>query len=198
MQRVIGGLLILTATGGAGYVYGKELKRYLGRLLYFRYVMSLVKGEIAYTHAPLPEIFSEVARRVKEPYDRWLIRTAAEMASHDAAVYMNHPASIPDIGIEIPDETARKIEKAVLLFDDDGESGYLTGWLDMDSASSARTLSTLLRNELLKGIRQRGEKPDFAVLSGYFRPDGDILYIDYPGIDRGMVEAMAKASAGGV
>ena len=79
MQRVIGGLLILTATGGAGYVYGKELKRYLGRLLYFRYVMSLIKGEIAYTHAPLPEIFSEVARRVKEPYDRWLIRTAVEM-----------------------------------------------------------------------------------------------------------------------
>lgn len=133
--------------------------------------------------------------------DRSLViddRTAAEMASHDAAVYMNHPASIPDIGMEIPDETARKIEKAVLLFDDDGESGYLTGWLDMDSASSARTLSTLLRNELLKGIRQRGEKTDFAVLSGYFRPDGDILYIDYPGIDRGMVEAMAKASAGGV
>ena len=62
MQRVIGGLLILTATGGAGYVYGKEMKRYLGRLLYFRYVMSLIKGEIAYTHAPLPEIFSEVAR----------------------------------------------------------------------------------------------------------------------------------------
>ena len=83
MQRVIGGLLILTATGGAGYVYGKELKRYLGRLLYFRYVMSLVKGEIAYTHAPLPEIFSEVARRVKAPYDRWLIRTAAEMEKRD-------------------------------------------------------------------------------------------------------------------
>lgn len=54
MQRIIGGILILTATGGAGYVYGKELKRYLGRMLYFRYVMSLIKGEIAYTHAPLP------------------------------------------------------------------------------------------------------------------------------------------------
>lgn len=124
--------------------------------------------------------------------------TAREMAGHDMAIYMNHPSSIPDIGIEIPDETAAKIEKALLLFDDDGESGYLTGWVDMDSPSSARTLSTLLRNELLKGIRLRGEKPDFAVLSGYFRAEEDILYIDYPGIDREMVEAVAKASAGGV
>ena len=83
MQRVIGAVLILTATGGAGYVYGQELKQYLEKLQYFRYVMSLIKGEIAYTHAPLPEIFSEVARRVKPPYDRWLIKTAAEMEKRE-------------------------------------------------------------------------------------------------------------------
>lgn len=78
MQRLIGGILILTATGGAGYVYGRELKRYLETMLYFRYVMSLIKGEIAYTHAPLPEVFAEVAGRVKEPYALWLKRTAKE------------------------------------------------------------------------------------------------------------------------
>ena len=83
VQRVIGGLLILTATGGAGYVYGKEMKRYLGRLLYFRYVMSLIKGENRLYPCAAAEIFSEVARRVKEPYDRWLIRTAAEMEKRD-------------------------------------------------------------------------------------------------------------------
>ncbi len=80
---MIGGILILTATGGAGYVYGKELKQYLGKMLYFRYVMSLIKGEIAYTHAPLPEIFAEVSRRVREPYRRWLIKMAAEMEKRE-------------------------------------------------------------------------------------------------------------------
>lgn len=83
MQRVIGAVLILTATGGAGYVYGKELKQYLEKMQYFRYVMSLVKGEIAYTHAPLPEVFSEVARRVREPYARWLSRMGAEMEKRE-------------------------------------------------------------------------------------------------------------------
>lgn len=83
MQRVIGAVLILTATGGAGYVYGQELKQYLEKLQYFRYVMSLIRGEIAYTHAPLPEIFSEVGRRVKEPYRTWLKNLAREMENRE-------------------------------------------------------------------------------------------------------------------
>lgn len=83
MQRVIGAVLILTATGGAGYVYGKELKRYLDKMQYFRYVMSLIKGEIAYTRAPLPEVFSAVAGRIKEPYRLWLKRTAQELEQRE-------------------------------------------------------------------------------------------------------------------
>ena len=76
MQRVIGGILILTATTGAGYVYCRELKAYLKKMLYLRYIFSLIKGEIAYTHAPLPEIFEEVARRVKNPFRTWLLETS--------------------------------------------------------------------------------------------------------------------------
>ncbi len=83
MQRVIGAVLILTATGGAGYVYGRELKRYLEKLQYFRYVMSLIRGEIAYTHAPLPEIFSGVSGRVKEPYRIWLRKLAQELENRE-------------------------------------------------------------------------------------------------------------------
>ena len=79
MQRVIGAALILAATGGAGYVYCRELKQYLDRMLYLRYIMSLIRGEIAYTHAPLPEVFAGVAARVKEPYRTWLKSTASEM-----------------------------------------------------------------------------------------------------------------------
>ena len=79
MQRVIGAALILAATGGAGYVYCKELRQYLDKMLYLRYVMSLIRGEIAYSQAPLPEVFGEVAGRVKEPYRTWLRKTAEEM-----------------------------------------------------------------------------------------------------------------------
>ena len=67
MQKVIGGILILSATAGAGVVYGNELKRYLRNMVYLRYVFGLIRGEIEYTCAPLPEIFFGVSARVKEP-----------------------------------------------------------------------------------------------------------------------------------
>ena len=78
MQKVIGGILILSATAGAGVVYGNELKRYLRNMVYLRYVFGLIRGEIEYTCAPLPEIFFGVSARVKEPYRRWLKKTAEE------------------------------------------------------------------------------------------------------------------------
>ena len=63
MQKVIGGILILSATAGAGVVYGNELKRYLRNMVYLRYVFGLIRGEIEYTCAPLPEIFFGVCER---------------------------------------------------------------------------------------------------------------------------------------
>ena len=40
---------------------------------------------------------------------------------------------------------------------------------------------TVLRNELLKSIRERGERPDFAALSSYYTQDGDKVIL--AGID---------------
>ena len=83
MQRVIGGVLIMTATVGAGWVCCHDLKNYLGKMLYLRYVMSRVRGESGYTHAPLPEVFLEVAGRIKQPYRAWLSGTARAVADRD-------------------------------------------------------------------------------------------------------------------
>ena len=67
MQRLIGSVLIITATAGAGYVYGTELKKYLEKIQYLRYISGLLKGEIEYTGAPLSEVFSSVAARCRPP-----------------------------------------------------------------------------------------------------------------------------------
>ena len=83
MQRLIGSVLIITATAGAGYVYGTELKKYLEKIQYLRYISGLLKGEIEYTGAPLSEVFSSVAARVKEPYRTWLAQTAGRTQSRD-------------------------------------------------------------------------------------------------------------------
>lgn len=88
MQRIVGSVLILTATAGAGYLYGEELKQYLHRMLYLRYVIELIRGELAYTGAPLPELLYQVACRIKEPYGRWLKMVAKEAQERDETAFV--------------------------------------------------------------------------------------------------------------
>lgn len=85
MQRLIGSVLIITATAGAGYMYGMELKKYLEKIQYLRYTAGLLKGEIEYTGAPLTEVFLAVSARVKEPYKTWLSQAAVRVESRDEA-----------------------------------------------------------------------------------------------------------------
>ena len=72
MYRFIGGVLIVMSTTGAGFLYGRELQRYLENLLEIREILYLIKGEMEYSGMPLGEIFVRTARKVKEPYRTWL------------------------------------------------------------------------------------------------------------------------------
>lgn len=87
MQRLMGGVLILTATTGAGYVYGVRLREYLDQMIYLRYIEGLIRGDIEYTAAPLSEIFIKISSRLKEPYRTWLRGTAEEMEKRDEASF---------------------------------------------------------------------------------------------------------------
>ena len=72
MLRFIGGILIITATTGAGILYGMELQEYLEKLLYIRHIIYMIKGELDYSSAPLSEVFGRISARVREPYRQWL------------------------------------------------------------------------------------------------------------------------------
>ena len=87
MQRVIGALLIITATSGAGYLYGADLKRYLDKMVYLRYIAGLIKGEMEYTGAPLPEIFRGIGSRVQEPCASWLKNISAEIDLREESAF---------------------------------------------------------------------------------------------------------------
>ena len=57
MQKLIGSILVLTATAGAGYLYGEGLKDYLRQMEYLRYIgRDEVRGQLEYTGAPLQEL----------------------------------------------------------------------------------------------------------------------------------------------
>ena len=111
-------------------------------MLYFRYVMSLIKGEIAYTHAPLPEVFSEVARRVKAPYDRWLVKMSAEMERREEYGFarMWHRCAERYLG-----ELNLKYEHSILVKD----PGTFLGSLEKETLSMVLDLKNRVCQRLL-------------------------------------------------
>lgn len=44
MQRIIGGILVIAATSGIGFLYSKELQIYLEKMLYIRHLIYLLRG----------------------------------------------------------------------------------------------------------------------------------------------------------
>ena len=75
MQKLIGSILVLTATAGAGYLYGEGLKDYLRQMEYLRYIAGMIRGQLEYTGAPLQELLKDVSAKIKDPYKIWLEHT---------------------------------------------------------------------------------------------------------------------------
>ena len=56
---------MLTATAGAGYLYGEGLKDYLRQMEYLRYIARMIRGQLEYTGAPLQELLMDVSAKIK-------------------------------------------------------------------------------------------------------------------------------------
>ncbi len=78
MQRIIGSVLIISATTMAGIMYGNNLKEYVKKLLDIRQILQMIQGEMSYTAAPLGNIFYDISRKVREPYKSWLRSVSVE------------------------------------------------------------------------------------------------------------------------
>ena len=130
VQKVIGGILILSATAGAGVVYGNELKK-----IFTEHGLSAIciwtnQGGIEYTCALLPEIFFGVSARVKEPYRRWLKKTAEEMECRDLSGFARVWNRCTDKYLEIP---GLKQEHKILI----KEPGTFLGSFEKDISDRA-------------------------------------------------------------
>lgn len=88
MLRFIGGILIITATTGAGILYGMELQEYLEKLLYIRHIIYMIKGEMEYSSAPLSEVFGRISVRVREPYRQWLMAMEKQVEEREEDAFL--------------------------------------------------------------------------------------------------------------
>ena len=133
MQRLAGSILIIASAAGIGWLYGTELKNYLQKMRYIRYVAGLIKGELEYTGAPLAEIFRETGRRVKKPFSTWLVRMASEIDEREESAF----ARIWNRGIDRDlRELNLKSEHSILL----KELGTFLGQIDQETAGKSMQL----------------------------------------------------------
>ena len=114
MQKLIGSILVLTATAGAGYLYGEGLKDYLRQMEYLRYIAGMIRGQLEYTGAPLQELLMDVSAKIKEPYKSWLEHTARRTAKRTDADFTEiwKGCVEKDLGAAGSTETDRKYMEA--------------------------------------------------------------------------------------
>lgn len=135
MLRFIGGALIITATTGAGILYGMELQEYLEKLLYLRHIIYMLKGEMEYSSAPLSEIFGRLAVRVKAPYRSWLSAMEKQVEDRQEDAFLKIWIRSVDKYLK---ELHLKSEHSIQL----KELGTCLG--QMDGASESRNLQLYL------------------------------------------------------
>ena len=98
MQRIIGGILVIAATSGIGFLYSKELQIYLEKMLYIRHLIYLLKGELEYCVAPIGEVFGKIAQRVKQPYKNWLLAMQKQVENRELSLKPSHLIQLKELG----------------------------------------------------------------------------------------------------
>ena len=87
MQRIMGAILIIFASGGIGVTKGIELQKYLRELEQLKQIFWMLKREIQYTKAPFSEAFSHIGRRMEGAQGEWLLYLARHIEEKAGATF---------------------------------------------------------------------------------------------------------------
>lgn len=87
MQKLIGCVLVITASSGIGYLKGLDLQKHLEALGELRQIFLMLKSEIKYTKTPLGEAFYHIGKRMKNQYTGWLEEVSERLSEKSATVF---------------------------------------------------------------------------------------------------------------
>lgn len=83
MLRVAGACLILSASSLLGVQKSRQFTKRIEQLQELQRIVLLIRGEILYKNAALPEALRSSAGKVKRPFDSFLRRTAGRADAFD-------------------------------------------------------------------------------------------------------------------
>lgn len=79
MLKLLGAFLVIVFSTGYGFTMGVEVKQRLAELRMLKKVVLMLRGEINYAKAPLPEAFQNIGGRLKEPFQSWCRKISEEL-----------------------------------------------------------------------------------------------------------------------
>lgn len=123
-------------------------------------------------------------RVIKDPIPLIPDEYKTAMESSLISIFIESPKTLMDLGFDLPLSVLEKVDRAVLLIDQDDSNLFLRGELIMADERSAKTMNTVLRNQLIQKIKRSGERLDIKALESVFTYDGDVVKIDRMAIDK--------------
>ncbi len=147
MIRILGAVLVVAASAGIGFSYSLRLGRRLEQLRQLERMTILLKGEISYGCAALPEALASIGRKMPEPFSRFLEEVADRLSGY------------PDKSFQqvFQEEVEGNLKQSALTAKDKGalmQMGAFLGYLDKDM--QLRTIDLYLQ-ELGQEIKATGE-----------------------------------------
>lgn len=98
-MKLLGMILILTASTLGGFAASGEAARHLQALRQVQELLQLLMGEIRCTYAPFPEAFRHIRERSPAPWNTFLEEMAGELEAYRgqgiAAVWMTAVEHLP-------------------------------------------------------------------------------------------------------
>ena len=103
---------------------------------------------------------------------------AAKMAASTASLFVRTPQTLLDLGFELPETALKQIYTSYFMLDEVDGKVLMSGSMIMFDKSGARTMNTILRNQVVQNIKRSGQKLDVKAISGYFSYEDDVVTIN--------------------
>ena len=137
---------------------------------------SPTNGVILFSNDSYAELYdSTIKNRVIKISDE----KAKLLGESVMGLYVRSPQTMISLGFDLPYSVIIQMSDAVIYVIENEGVFYLYADITMKSPSLAKTLNTLLRNQVVAELKRLGEKPDFKALAlQYYTEDDKVMIRD--------------------
>ena len=125
MLKLLGSMLVLICSAGLGAAGSMDLKNHCMELRLLKQAVYMLRGEIKYSKAPLPEAFGSLARRLAPPFSDFFANLEQELAKQEGLALKSIWEA--ELRRSLGKSSLRRDEKQKLL-----QLGAGLGYLDLE------------------------------------------------------------------